>query len=237
MTSQQRRCLDPGAVTAEDLLAQARGEASEAVVEHLRRCAVCRDEARSYAVTGGLLNRMLYRRLCPATLTIGEYVSGLLPSAEMMRVAEHLVECPHCATESHGFRAFLAEPDPLPRDAGLLGALRRLLAQPLGPSRPALAGLRGQSNEEVVVYTADGLHITVNVQRSNRGSAVVGMLEQGGQSYTGATARLYAGDDLLETQNVDDLNYFLFADVPPGNYRIEVTVPSAVVVVDSLKVP
>jgi hypothetical protein len=233
------RCVAPSEVTNDALLAYSRGDAPAALADHIDRCARCRGRVHEYAVIERQLRAHLYRRTCPDTLTLGEYSLGMLPSDEMLSIANHLVECPHCAAESRGYTKFFAEPDTPPAARGMLATVRRLIALPLVAPRPALAGLRGAGNTETAAYTADGINIFVSVQRESRGRDFVlaGMLQPAGMpGQENAKARLFDGDRLLQSEPIDDLGSFFFGGISAGVYRIEVELPDAVVELASITV-
>jgi hypothetical protein len=240
MTETTAGCVHPGEIAADDLVAYARGEAAPAVVAHVERCPACRDEAASYTRLDHVLSAGLFRLHCPETIVLGEYALGMLPPARAREIAEHLVECRHCLAERQSFGSYLAESDevPLPGGAGVLTTLRRLLARPIVQPSALALGLRGSASDESTTYEADGLHVTLSVQRAARaGKAVlVGLVEEAASRGFGGRAILLAGDRELQAQAVDDLGNFVFEDVPSGSYRVEVTVPDAVVVLDAITV-
>jgi hypothetical protein len=186
----------------------------------------------------------LFRRSCPPTLTIGEYVHGSLAPEAARDLVAHLSDCPHCRAEQRRFAELLAEPDVPPQGspaatavAGVIAGLRRLLVEPLRGPAPVLAGLRGGGESGSMTYEAEGLRLTVSVQRSARGGRVVaGLLEPGEEPLAAGSAALYAEDRLLQTEPVDDLGAFLFSGVTAGSYRLEVTVGDAVLVLEPLAV-
>jgi hypothetical protein len=233
------RCIAPSEITADALLAFSRGNAPASVANHIDRCARCRDRVREYSTIEQQLRVHLYRRSCPDTLTLGEYTMGFLSDEAMLSIAEHLVDCTHCAAESRGYTSFFAEPDAPPARASILTTIRRLIALPLIAPKPVLAGLRGGPNEETAAYIADGISIFVSVQRESRGRNFVlaGMAQRDGSPIDeGAEARLYDADRLLQSEPVDDLGSFFFGGVPAGAYRIEVQLPDAVVELASITV-
>lgn len=250
MTTDPIRCIEPGTVSPDDLVAFAHGEAPPVVWRHVDRCPSCQAVAGDYGRMARVLRAGLFRRSCPESIVLGEYAMGILPPTEAQQVAAHILECPHCGTETDSFRAFLATPDLDPAASpiaavtaaatAVTGTLRRLFAVPSAPPTSAFAGLRGGGGTASMTYSADGLHLTVSIQRSSRGapgSVVIGLLEPGIEDYAGIVAELYAGDQLLQRQEVDDLGNFLFNSVSAGTYRIEVTVPAAIVVIDPLEIP
>jgi anti-sigma factor RsiW len=224
------RCIDPGDITDEALLAYARGEDGEGAA-HIARCPACLAEARAYARLEPLLSAGLYRRSCPDTLILGEYALDTLDPDARRQVAVHLVDCPHCLAESRDVRAFLAEPDP-PAPLGVVRTLRRILARRLEPLAPALAGLRGGPAESVT-YETDDVSVTLDVQPGTRpAERVIAGLVLASGPLAGAPATLHQDDRLLQSETIDDLDAFLFAPVPPGAYRVELTLDDAVIVLD-----
>ena len=226
------QCIAPAEVSADALLACSRGNGPADVAAHIERCPHCQGRVDEYAAIERQLIARLYRRTCPDTLAIGEYTLGMLPADAMLIIAEHLVDCTHCAAESRGYTRFFAEPDTPPARGGILATIRRLIALPLATPKPVLAGLRGSANDETAAYTADGITIFVSVQRESRGRAFVlaGMLQTAGPIEPDtAEARLFDGDRLLQTEPIDDLGSFFFGGVSAGDYRIEVQLPDAIV--------
>ncbi len=236
--SRRPRCIAPGTVTDEDLLAWARGEAGEGVREHVDRCASCRGEAAALAQAEDKLHRTLFRRTCPPSMVLGEYALGMLEPEQAIAVVEHLLDCPHCAEERRHFAAFLAEPDePLPSGNPVARALRRLFAQPLINPQPAMA-LRGDEDESTKTYAIDGYELTLDVQAAARGPdrVLAGLLLGDQPPAEGAAVRLYAGERLVQTTALDDLGNFILEGVPAGDYRLELILSDAVLVVEPLPV-
>jgi hypothetical protein len=235
MTKLPNDCVDPAAVTADDHLVYARGEAGPAVAEHMDRCPSCSREAAAYAAAERVLHAALYRRSCPDSIILGEYALDLLDPESRTTVAQHLVLCTGCLRESRSYTSFLSQPDAPPK-LGAVERLRRLMARPVMPE-PVLSGMRGAADGDSTTYEAEGVRLTVSVQRTARpgaGSILVGLLEQIPES--GAVATLYLDDAAVGQEAVDDLGNFLFSSVRTGTYRVEVTVPPSLVVVDGIAV-
>ena len=238
MTSEALHCIAPSEISDEALLEYARGEAPASVAAHIRQCALCRADAQEYALLERGLHAHLYRRTCPDTLTIGEYALGMLPQEQLLSIADHLVECPHCAEESRGYTRFLSTPDDPPAERGVLAAIRRLVARPLVAPDPVYAGLRGSGNGDGITYVAENLHIFVSIQRATRAAFVLaGMLQlEDADEAPEAEARLLEGDRLLQSERIDEFGSFLFKGVTPGAYRIELHLPDTIVELQSVTV-
>ena len=239
MTSEALHCIAPSEISDEALLEYARGETSASVAAHIQRCALCRADAQEYALLERALHVRLYRRTCPDTLTIGEYALGMLPQNQLLSIADHLVECPHCAEESRGYTRFLAAPDDPPAERGVLAAIRRLIARPLIAPDPVYAGLRGAGTGDSITYAAENIHIFISVQRATRGSGFVlaGMLQlEDADGAPEAEAHLFAGDRLLQSERIDEFGSFIFNGISPGAYRIEVQLPDAIVEMEPVTV-
>jgi len=238
MVSNRDRCIAPGTVSADELLAHARREASPAVAQHLQACPVCRTRAEGYASAERTLTAAFFRRSCPPPVTIGEFALGSLAATEAITLAEHLLECPHCAEERRAFSSFLTAPDePSPQEGAVARLLRRLFAQPVAVPA-ALAALRGDFDDSTVTYEVDGYQLTVGAQRPDGGHmrVIVGLLLEGFASSTAISARLFLGDQLLQTSAVDDLGNFFFDGVTAGEYRLELGLSDAVLVIGPLHI-
>lgn len=242
MTSSTTRCVEPATVTKDDLVAFARGDAGPIATAHIERCPSCMSHARFYRHADQVLLTALFRRGCPPALTLGEYAIDLLPAEQRRTVAEHLVDCPHCLAESREVRNFMKQPDVVDQRVGPFERLRRVLATPLMLPTGAPIRLRGDQDGKNLTYIADGVRLTVSIQEGGRGAVghvLVGLVEHDSNQATPLEMRaaLYRDDILVQTENVDDLGNFIFAHVPAGPYRIEVTVPSATVYIEGIDVP
>lgn len=238
-------CIQPGALTTADVVAYAEGEASERVVDHLRRCPACAREAKSYAQTNRSLHQALYRVDCPSPQTLGEYNLQLLSTDEQRAVAAHARDCPRCADELRTLREFLRGElfDESMVRPGLGQQLRRLVATLVPPStRPAAAGLRGTTDQSVRTYQAGNLSITIEWRPGPRPgtAALVGLvLSEDDVDLSGHEVRLGAVQETgaratALAQMADDLGNFLFDELRPGRYQLEIDLADAVVVLDDL---
>jgi len=236
-------CIEPGAVTPEELVAHADGQAPGHVLAHLQRCSFCRAEARSYGAWQSALRHSLYRFDCPSAHALGEYQLGVLPAEEGRQIAAHAADCAVCAAELRTLRSFLAtEPEP---ELGVVDRVRRLIARLMpAPLSPVQAGLRGGDSAPSQTYQANGIGIALSPapapgtrSRVGRGG-LVGLvwLEGPHSTQLGGVAHLVASDGLSHDAAIDDLGNFAFEDVTAGPGQLELRLDDAVVVVEDVRV-
>ena len=229
-------CIEPGAVTPEELLAHADGQAPERVLAHLRRCSSCRDEARGYADWQRALRQRLRRFDCPSPHTLGEYQLGVLPAEEGRLIAAHGASCPRCADELRVLRSFLAsEPEP---SLGLTDRVRRIVARLVAaPLGPVGVGLRGAGQSQT--YRAEGLGVALTATTARRGrGAFVGLvwLEERGRAELGGVATLVGSDGQSRQAPIDGQGNFAFEDLPAGVGQLTLLLADAIVVVEDVPV-
>lgn len=109
-----RPCSLPPALDDLDLIAAIDEEASDVVMEHLRRCSACAARAREFAELQQVLRARLYRAFCPSSDELAAFQQGLLEGGRRVRLGTHLATCPHCARELRLVAEMLI-PLPLPR--------------------------------------------------------------------------------------------------------------------------
>jgi len=232
-------CVQPGAITPEELVAYADGDAPARVAEHVRRCRRCRSEVERYASVGRLLGAALRRLDCPSPHRLGEMELGLLPPEERLSVAQHVAACARCTDELRTLRAFLvAEPAEEP---GLVERLRRIVAVLVEPPPGfALGALRGAADATSRTYLADGTTITVSVEPGSRHdrATLMGLVarEVRPDLLAGLAAELVGADGAVAEARTDELGSFSFEDVAPGLYRLQLRVDDSLVVVEDLRV-
>ncbi len=238
-------CLEPGAVTYDDLMAYVDGDAPVRVIDHVRRCAACLADARARAREQQQLRTVLNRFDCPSAHTLGEYALSVLAPHEQRLVAAHAVDCPRCSDELQQLRSFLSvEPEPAPT---VVERLRRVIATLVMAPRgaPAFAELRGSQNAavaETLTYRAGDVTISFDVDADGLRDgtarwAVNGLITQSsGVAPPRGEIRLIslAGD--VYASHADVLGNFLYESVHPGTYRLEVDLPDRMVVIEELRI-
>ena len=236
------RCSSPEAVTPEEIVAYVDGDAPSRVVEHIRSCASCAEEAHRYARTQARLRAALHRFDCPSPLALGEYNLGLVSAEDRTRIASHVLECPTCAEELRALRAFLADE---PASAiGVVGRLRRIVATLVTPRLGlAPAAVRGAGDAGTRTYEAEDATISLSVTPGTRRGryALVGLVlfeRTAGHSPIRAEAHLSSSteESTTDSAEVDELGNFGFDDLTPGVYQIEIRVSDRSIVVEALHI-
>jgi hypothetical protein len=222
-------CLFPPELTDRDLLAYVDGEAAGSVATHVAGCPYCRERAHGLARAQGRLAARLYRLTCPTPAELGEYYLAMLSRERSAWLAQHLLECPHCAREVAQLQGYLDELD-TDVEPGVLERLRVLVARLVrgsavggGPHTPVLApaygGLRGAPGE-TATYEAEGVRITLQVQEgaAEQSRTLLGLVT--GIALSGLEARLWAGSELVGRTLVDELGNFALVAASPGRYAL-----------------
>ncbi len=234
------RCIRPGAVTDDDLVAYAYAEAAPAVSRHVESCPACAAAAAEYAHLQARLGRLLYRCDCPAPHTLADYHLQLLAPEERRQVAAHIRDCPACADDVQTLRRFLADQPAMP-PPGPFGEIKRIVATLLTPA-PGLVSVdvRGAGEAVTRTYRAADLTITIRLGAGTRRgyrrlSGVIWREGSGAETLAGQMLQLIGHDGTERTTEIEDLGDFAFDSVEPGTYRLEVALPDGIVVVEDLR--
>ena len=243
-------CVSPPELNDRQLLTYIDGEADHEVVAHLERCPHCRERARRLIRLHDHLMARLYRVACPPPVELGEYYLDLLPRDQAAAVAQHLLDCPHCARELAQLKGYLAElataeePGPVERieervrvlvarlltggmDAGLVG--RPDLA-------PASVGVRGKEGEPYF-YQADEVQVAIEVQDdANRPGRKVVLGLVIGTEPGGLDVHLWRAARPVATVAVDELGNFCIADLAPGSYELILSGPEIEIHIQEVRV-
>jgi hypothetical protein len=231
-------CTRPGTVALDDLIAYLDDSASPTVREHVRTCAFCAAEARAYARAQGRLQKALHRFQCPSPQLLGEYQLDFVSPDERQQIAAHILDCPRCTDELRTLRVFLSGDvidQPSPR-AGLIQRVVAALAPPT--ASPALAGLRGSTDDVAQIYRAGDLTITIAWQSSSRlgHATLVGLLmnEAEDGAISDCTIRIISEHGATLVERTDAVGNFLFDELPRASYRLEVDLADQIVEIQDL---
>ena len=237
-------CIQPGAITDDDLIAHAANEAPRRVRDHVRACPRCATLAAEYGRADERLGRLLFRLDCPSAQELGEYALSLLPESIHRRIGLHLTRCPHCEAELASARGFLDTPTLVeagsPGVVSALVRLRRVVAELLAPPARPAAALRGRARAVTLVYTAEDVTLTLHPQAADKPRhyrQVLGFVEQRDvplDGLAGSPVRLTIGGDSIITTTVDEIGNFILGPVPADQYDLELTVGDRLVVAPNL---
>jgi len=250
-------CLNPLAPDDEELLRFAIDgeELSAEASRHLEQCINCQQHLASYKNIHYSLVSRLYRSQCPEGTKLSLYCADLLPADERLNIANHLLDCPLCATEAADTRIFLAQPDRdlLPSSSSSLDAvstavrrtfatLIKLQAQPV---------VRTDVVEEAWPrqYRSDSIDLSLHLSRASSGECVLlGIISDptvSTEAFHGVAAELYpaeGGKDAsrsekpLLSERVDDVGIIVFNAVPGGDYVMIVHLPERELIIEGVNI-
>ena len=105
-----KNCVTPPELEDRQLLAWLDDrEAHQETAIHLKMCPYCREKAEALDRLQKRLRSGLHRVNCPSSMELGEYHLRMLPASQMLVVAQHVRECPHCAREISELEGFLSD--------------------------------------------------------------------------------------------------------------------------------
>ena len=226
-------CISPPELDDKQLLAYLDNrEADPATALHLKKCPYCREKAEALDRLQKRLTTKLYRFDCPSPLELGEYHLRMLPSPQMLVVAKHARECPHCAREIAELEEFLGDRASAEGDS-LIGKAKVLIARLLGGNQesmaPGVSALRGETKGPLT-FEADGMLITLDFQPAAEGRVtIIGQVAAEDQDqWTGAEVKIEQADGSKETARIDDLGAFHIEETFSGPIQITVTSPDGI---------
>ena len=239
------KCIAPDEISEEQLIAYADGEATEATVDHIRRCPYCARQAHAYAADQQVLRTLFHRMECPDAHTLGEYHLGLLSPADQDAVEAHLQMCPLCAAEIADLESFLEKVKIAPRPSPL-SRLKRLVARRVPPSTASLAqqpafALRGVTVAPEI-YQAKDIKLAVGLVTDGTQAGrkmLVGFTTRKGESLassTGARVYLKRAGKTVAVEQVDNLGNFVFSGLLSGEYELTLITDREQVVIETVVV-
>jgi len=210
------------------------GEADQEIELHLQKCEYCRNRTKTLAREQNKLTSRLYRVLCPTTEELGEFQLRMLSAPQMLVVAQHVRECPHCKREINQLEEFLS--DLAPASGSSLQARTKVLVARLisglggatGAGKPSFA-LRGEEKGPIT-FEAEGVFIVLDIQPANEEKVnILGQVAADNQDlWTGSTVTLTQADGSKTTDSLDDLGAFHFEQVSLGSIQIMILSPQGV---------
>lgn len=231
-------CIFPPELEDKKLLAYLDDAVDQETKLHLKQCQYCLEKAKNLARLHNRLTAQLYRITCPPSLELGEYHLRLLPASQMLVVAQHLRECPHCVREVEQLQSYLSDELAPNEAAGLLDGIKVLVARLVGGSigdrssmPSAVVALRGEGKGPIT-FEANGLVIILDVQATLKGRvSVLGQVAVDDQDlWTGALVELRQANMPPITTLLDDLGVFRFEEARIGSTEIIITSPHDIIV-------
>lgn len=237
-------CFDPAAVTPEDLLAYASGEADRGATAHIESCAACAAESSAYRALDRRLSLGLFRVDCPDTQMLGELALELLEPQRALEVRAHLTLCPHCREELSALTGTLrGDPleDLMPAPRGIRRILARLLPPPV-PS-PEFAMTRGAGAAVPATYEAEDISISLTTRPeedySARTWALLGLvIDETGESLPPDTSvQLLRQGNLVSEGRLDEWGHVALHGIEDGRYALELHMPDRIVTIQEIELP
>ena len=257
-------CLNSVAPTDEELISFALDDEAlpEETINHLKQCATCQKRLARYRQTNAYLLSHLYRSQCPSGQELSLYCAGLVSEKDRIRIADHVLDCPLCASEVAETRIFLRtleveQPAPSfsPR-----AFLRPIFATRIFHTQPQFALRGGNDSSENSwsesswprQYRAETADLSLHLSFTSKGERMLlGIItsmdpKENVEIFEGVAAELYTapgplasnGDKptsspMLHTE-VDDLGNFVFKPVPTGHYVMVIYLPSCELVIEDI---
>ena len=182
------------------------------------------------------LRQLLYRTVCPTSLTIAEYQAGLLAGESRKHFEQHLTLCSHCSRELAAMRYFMARVGPDLGDHlfGLPAGRPRLWAQLLSP---AALRVRGGGEDNPLIYEAGDFQVTIEVMAD--------ATRPGHKTLFGLIVAEFPAEwqvqlsqqgQVIATTNSDELGNFELEGVKTGAYDCVVIRPELEIVLPPLTI-
>lgn len=223
------KCITSPALDDTQIISYVEGEADNVTMAHIKKCPYCAERASQLTLFQNQLRARLYRSNCPTPMALGDYHLGLMSASQVLMVAQHVRECPHCRRDLAELEEFLAEPDV---QLDIFQTAKVLFARLIdGGATPAFGALRGESKGPLT-FEAEGVVITLDVQPAPNGQlSMLGQLAADDQDdWTGARVELQQAGSLQLTASLDDLGAFRFEAVHTGSIQFTITSLNGVVI-------
>lgn len=234
------KCVRPGEVTQEELLAYATGDSDSRTAAHIEACSACAAEASSYSATDLALRRGLFRIDCPETQLLGELVLGVLDPEEALRLRSHLALCHHCSAERDLLQREL-QGDPLAELTTPRSAIQRVVARLLpSPDLLAYSPVRGAAGSAASTYEAAGVTISLTAQGHGMEAegtwTLLGLVaeEAGENPRAGSPIRLLREGQVISELALDQWGHVAFENLAPGTYSLELDLADRVIVAEDI---
>lgn len=165
-----------------------------------------------------LLLALFYRHSCPAPETLGDYYLGRLPPGQRLAVAQHLRHCPHCTRElkSYGKENEETASGPVNWLHRVVSHVRWAMTAPDLLPTPAVRGTPYTQQ----AYRAEDIQVVIEISPARAGYRRLDLMGQLQPAKAADDVELWDADKAttVQTQPVEDMGYFEFRQLPPGDY-------------------
>ncbi len=169
--------------------------------------------------TDQLLLALFYRHSCPTPETLGDYYLGRLSPGRRLAVAQHLRLCPYCAEELSLYEEEGAEDTAGGLMARLYQAVSRVRWAVAAPELLPSPAVRGAPYTQQA-YQADSIQIVIETSPARVGYRRMDLMGQIQPAEAAEEAELWDASkaSLVATRPVDEMGYFEFRQLSPGDY-------------------
>lgn len=173
-------CSFPTPLNEDELVTAIDNVADDAVKQHLKECAYCREQLeltrqaiRDFDVR---LRNVVFRLECPPSMTFVELFFDRLASAENLKIRHHLDICPHCRKDYADLRQFMRITEPTASKAKPRSRVGQIVAAllPAPDTQRRAYNFRGDSSG--FVFEAEGTTIFLTPQQRATGRYLAGQV-------------------------------------------------------------
>jgi len=223
------------------------GEMPDDVRHHIQQCDSCLQQVEALKSFMALTVRYLYRVTCPSpdTLALFIHAPDQISDEEQIYVREHLEICMECHSEYEMLVEMMGLPLTLPPAVNIGATLRTIVARLRPPTSHNISAapmaLRGTALlPEGLVYETDDVLIVLDLERESTATfSLSGFLssKDGNEiAFEGLEVRLRKNGSVLQTTVVDEFDTFVFSNVPPGTYHLEIDCADARILIETVEV-
>jgi hypothetical protein len=248
------------ALSNEELMSVAYNEdtLSQAEREHLAQCSICQQQLAVYTRTNTQLLTKLYRSVCPSAVELNYYCLGMIPAAQKMSVASHILDCPSCADDVTLIRRQQAAFEPFsPATPSFQAAIRRLVATLVVQQAQPVLREHTHDNGWPRQYRAESIDLSLHLSRtSNNDIMLLGIITSSDDTETvnafeGMVVELFQTPNPHDTTqaiqtrdappflttHIEDVGNILLEPVPAGTYMMVIHLPGRAVIIEDVSIP
>ena len=245
------------ALSNEELMSIAYNEdsLSQEEQEHLAQCSICQQKLAIYTRTNTQLLTKLYRSVCPSAVDLNYYCLGMIPDAQKMSIASHILDCPSCADDVALIRYQQAAFDPFPPATfSFQTAIRRLIATLVVQQAQPVLRDNTLDNGWPRQYRAESIDLSLHLSRnSNNDIMLLGIITSiddtdAVNAFEGMVVELFQAPnphDIIHTTDappfltthIEDVGNILLEPVPAGRYTMVIHLPGREVIIEDVNIP